>query len=216
EVISKRSSDRTREALIGAATDLFAEKGFDGATVEMIARRARVNKAMINYHFGGKSGLYQAILSATFTPAIERLAAIESSPLPVGERLRNFVDLFVETTSRRPQLPAMILREVLTGGRRLGEPYLEYLLANFRVVRGIVEQGMRDGVFRPVDPFLTHLSLVGSLVFFMATTPVRDRLITERRIPVDPPSMADFARHLLDLMTRGLAPSGPGGPLPRS
>ncbi|MCP4657706.1 MAG: helix-turn-helix transcriptional regulator, partial [bacterium] len=46
----------TREALLEAATELFAERGFDGAKVEAIARRAGVNKAMISYHFGGKQG----------------------------------------------------------------------------------------------------------------------------------------------------------------
>ena len=49
-----------------AGSELFAAHGFDGATVETIAERAGVNKAMINYHFGGKRGLYQAILTATF------------------------------------------------------------------------------------------------------------------------------------------------------
>lgn len=198
----------------GAA--LFAERGLDGATVEAIARRARANKAMISYHFGGKEGLYDAILAATFDPAIERLKGIADSPLPAEERLRRFVDVFVEVASSRPQLPAMILREVLSGGRRLGGRFLAFLSANVRLVCDIVEQGMRDGSFRQVDPLQTHLSLVGSLIFFLATTPVRERLIAEGTIPGKAPSAEDFARHALDLVTRGIAAGRPGGATRRS
>jgi AcrR family transcriptional regulator len=48
-------------ALLDAAADLIAKRGFEGSTVEAIAKQARVNKAMISYHFGGKRGLYGAI-----------------------------------------------------------------------------------------------------------------------------------------------------------
>ena len=69
-----RDADATREALLLAGLEEFAAGGFDGATVDRIARRAAVNKAMINYHFGGKAGLYRAILEAEFGWLEERLA----------------------------------------------------------------------------------------------------------------------------------------------
>ncbi|HMC83468.1 MAG TPA: helix-turn-helix domain-containing protein, partial [Candidatus Polarisedimenticolia bacterium] len=118
-VAAKKRSDATREALLDAATELFARRGFDGASVELIARKAGVNKAMINYHFRGKKGLYDAILAATFAPAGERLKEIRGSSREADVRLREFIDLFVETVAGRPHLPAMILREVLAGGTHL-------------------------------------------------------------------------------------------------
>jgi TetR/AcrR family transcriptional regulator len=53
--------DRTRAALLSAALEEFAAKGFAGARVAQIAERAGVNKQLISYYFGGKAGLYQAI-----------------------------------------------------------------------------------------------------------------------------------------------------------
>ena len=51
-------TDITRRALLDHATDVFAENGFDGASVREITRRATSNLAAINYHFGGKEALY--------------------------------------------------------------------------------------------------------------------------------------------------------------
>jgi AcrR family transcriptional regulator len=52
----------TRQALLDHATDAFAENGFDRASVREITQRADVNQAAINYHFGGKEGLYREVL----------------------------------------------------------------------------------------------------------------------------------------------------------
>jgi AcrR family transcriptional regulator len=56
----------TRHSLVKAATVLFAQHGYDGASVRAIVTRARANQAAINYHFGGKEGLYLEVLKAAF------------------------------------------------------------------------------------------------------------------------------------------------------
>lgn len=53
----------TRERLLDAAERLFLEHGFDGATLRLVAAEARANVAAANYHFGGKDGLFQAMLA---------------------------------------------------------------------------------------------------------------------------------------------------------
>jgi TetR/AcrR family transcriptional regulator len=57
-------ADRTRAALLDAALDEFAAKGFAGARVRDIAQRAGVSKDLVAYHFGGKDGLYLAVQQA--------------------------------------------------------------------------------------------------------------------------------------------------------
>ena len=57
---------QTRERIVGAASAIFADKGFAGARVDEIARRAGVNKAMLYYHVGDKQALYTAVLTHNF------------------------------------------------------------------------------------------------------------------------------------------------------
>ena len=59
----ERNPQRSRERILTAALAEFAAKGFSGARVEAIARRAGLNKQLISHHFGGKLGLYRAVMS---------------------------------------------------------------------------------------------------------------------------------------------------------
>jgi len=70
-----RTDTDCREALIAVATPLFAEKGFNGVSVREIAGYASVNVSMISYYFGGKEGLYAAVLNEQFT-VLKRVAEI--------------------------------------------------------------------------------------------------------------------------------------------
>src|SRR5256886_17609985 len=57
-----RHPERTRERILAAALKEFAAKGFHGARVDLIARRARINKRMLYHYFGNKEGLFKAVL----------------------------------------------------------------------------------------------------------------------------------------------------------
>jgi len=200
-----RDAQTTRDRLLAAATQLFAARGFDGVSVEQIAQRAGVTKALINYHFGGKRKLYLTIMTSTFAEIVERVEQLAASDRPAPEQLRAFVTLVGEMAAGRPHFPAMMLREVLAGGAHLATEIAPFLMRVLGGVRRIVEHGVRDGTLRPVDPIFTHLSLVGSLLFFFATAPFRERLAGATDPPLRPRPAAEYVRHVQELITRGLA-----------
>jgi TetR/AcrR family transcriptional regulator len=205
-----RSPAGTRDALLAAGTELFAEHGFDGVSVSAIALKADVNKAMISYHFGGKRDLYAAILAATFSEIVADVERIARSTRPAPEALREIIAAIGETATRRnPHFCTMMLREVLTGGKRLEKTVLAQPVRVLAAVQRIVERGVQEGAFRPVDPLLTHLSLVGGLVFFFGTTRFRQRVIGDR-LHREPPDGATYVKHLQDLIIEGLATRGAG------
>ena len=206
----RRDPDATREALLAAGTELFAESGYDAVSVATIAGKARVNKAMISYHFGGKRQLYRAIVRTTFTEIVERAERLAETPRRAPDVLRDLVTLIADTAmARNPHFPAMMLREVLAGGRHLDAEIIGYPLRVADVVRRIVERGIREGSFRRVDPLLTHLSLVGSLLFFFATSRLRARIFAEAGMRMKPLDAGAYVQHIQDLIIHGLAsPAG--------
>jgi AcrR family transcriptional regulator len=87
-----RPSDITRQKILKAAIDLFAEHGFDGASVRAIVTKARVNQAAINYHFKGKEGLYLEVLKGALVAFTRSETTTEKTgELPREEALRQFV-----------------------------------------------------------------------------------------------------------------------------
>src|SRR2546421_10227616 len=178
----RRDAAATRDALLAAGAELFAERGYDGVPVWAIAQKAGVNKAMINYHFGGKRKLYRAIVSATFGEMVASVERLAESPRPAPEVLRELIAVMGEIATRRhPHFCSMMLREVLAGGTHLAPELIDKPARILGAVQRIVARGVSNGDFRPVDPLLTHLSLVGSLVFFFATArfrePVREQVL---------------------------------------
>jgi AcrR family transcriptional regulator len=195
----------TREALLTAGADLFAERGYEGVPVWAIAEKAGVNKAMISYHFGGKRNLYLAIVEATFAEIVSQVERLAASRASAPEALRALIAVVGDVASRRhPHFCTMMLRELLAGGPHLDPKTVAMPLRVLDAVKRVVERGVREGALRPVDPLLTHLSLVGSLVFFFATARFRERLLSGHR-GITPPAADAYVKHIQDLATHGLA-----------
>jgi AcrR family transcriptional regulator len=201
----QRDAAATREALLAAATELFAELGFAGATVGAIALRAHVNKAMISYYFDGKRGLYTAILKRDFGWALTRLTELLGEPVRADAKLARFIAIFGELHLRRPGLSAMMLREAMSGGSGLDPTLLPDMRRIFEAVQSIVAQGVAEGTFRDVDPLFTHHTVIGCLAFYFAAKPLRDRMIAGGVIATAPPDPQEFIVHVQELLARGLA-----------
>jgi len=80
-----------------------------------------------------------------------------------------------------------------------------YCAPTTEAVQSIVAQGIAENVFREVDPLFTHHTVLGSLSFFFAVRPLRDRLIAEGVVPVRTPDPARFIAHVQELLARGLS-----------
>jgi AcrR family transcriptional regulator len=77
----------TRAQLLDAARAVFAERGYDGATVRVIAERAGVDPAMVNHWFGGKEGLFTASLDIPVNPAMILTEVVPGDPDHLAERI---------------------------------------------------------------------------------------------------------------------------------
>ena len=78
--MSTRPSEVTRGKIIKAAVRIFADEGYDGASIRHIVARADVNQAAINYHFGGKEGLYRAVLQEALKALLRENVATAQAP----------------------------------------------------------------------------------------------------------------------------------------
>ncbi len=176
-MVSQRASldPPSRERLLAAASVEFAARGFDGAKVDRIAARARVNKAMLYYHFKNKAALYRDILRDLFQSMAEAVAASRAEGGPPADQLRRYIRAMAAEAARRPFLPSIWLREMAEGGRHLDASVIRHLTSVLGVLAAIVRDGHEDGVFAEVHPFILQMSIVAPLLMFSASAPVRER-----------------------------------------
>lgn len=200
------AADDTRDKLLDSATREFEARGFDGARVDRIARRAKANKAMIYYHFGGKRALYQAVLLRLFAPVRESIASLEASSLPSLERLRAFYAGIIRLFVTSPTLPSLMVREVLAGGEHMDRGTAGALSEIVAFVRANIEAGARAGSLRRVNPLFFHLTTMAPILFFFMGASFRQRLLPQiaGRSPLPTPD--DFARYVDETLARSLDP----------
>lgn len=205
-----RDPGPTRAALLEAGSEEFARLGFAGARTRDIARRARVNQALIRYHFGGKAGLHRAVFKEAMGAAREPLEAIRRSQAPPAERFGMLVEALGRFLEAKPHFPALLLREYLSGGRHLSQDIMAEVGRFFATTRLVVEDGVRRRAFRPVDPHELHLSLVGSLAFFHASRPWRERAKRRGELPATAPRPEDYVDHVRRVLLEGIVSSTAG------
>lgn len=200
------TSDQTvRQQLLAAARGLFAQQGYDGVSIRQVAETAAVNPAMIHYYFGSKQGLYEAMLTDTFTPLIERLSAVLGASADDAGALRNFFSLYMHTLGANPWMPPLILREVVAEGGRLRGWFIQQFAARGGgLLTRLIEREQAAGRIRTdADPSLTALSMVSLAVFPFVAMPVT-REVFGMRVKTD--YLDRLVEHTQRVFLQGVAP----------
>jgi TetR/AcrR family transcriptional regulator len=195
-----------RQRILDAAAEVFAERGFGGAGVDEIARRAGVNKAMLYYYVGDKAALFGEVVSASVGRISEVVTAALAETDDPCDRLRAIPRAFVRTVRERPFLPQLMLREIAAGGPNLPPHVLERMAEVMGMTKTVLEDGLARGAFRKVDPLITHLLLIGTTMFMANALRMRERfsgvLGHTLEAPTDLGAMAD---QMIDIALNGIA-----------
>jgi AcrR family transcriptional regulator len=165
--------DQTTQRILKAAGTIFSEVGFAGARVDEIAKRAGVNKATIYYHIGDKQALYAWVIHNLFGDAADRFEHNISTANSPDEKLKTFIRTVVDTVERHPELAAIMLREQASGGRNFPDMVTQDLARIIDILTSILQEGSKKGVFIETVPIIVHMMVIGTIVFFKMSSPIR-------------------------------------------
>jgi AcrR family transcriptional regulator len=212
----EKETAETRRRLLDTAAMVFAEQGFAAATIRMIAGRARVNVAAVNYHFGGKDGLYREVLRHVRRLAYERYPTTyglngEATP---EERLHAYVRSFLLRSIGKDSVPGfgvLMMREMVEPTSALDMIVDEGIRALFDQLVEIVRLLMGEETAGE-QVLACARSTISQCVFYLFGRSVISRMGPERKFDSgDVAKIADqittFTLHAL----KGMAADKAGG-----
>ncbi len=199
-------SAATREAILSAAEEEFAARGFGGARADAIAKRAGVNKALPFYHFGSKALLYEEVLKRVLSRFGDIVTRTIESQEP-HQRLGSFVRDLSAYLAANPNWLKIITRELIDDSARSRAIARRYLKPLVDASHTEMSRAIETGLMRAIDPMQVMISIAGEVIFYFLIGPFLEGLGMSQ-----PSSAANRVRRedaVLKLLNEGL--KGPAG-----
>lgn len=183
---NRARGNHTRQSLIRAATRVFGQVGFDGASTRAIAEAAGANQALINYHFGGKDGLYQAVItefveqmSALLEPALDRVSA--AMPLEGKAAVDALVSVCAAMVDQFSREEIRDWSRIIAREQQDPTPAFELIYGRFMVrVLGLfaaLVSGASGGALKEEAARVRAILLIGQIMVFVYAPAAAERFL---------------------------------------
>jgi TetR/AcrR family transcriptional regulator len=191
--------------ILAAAAEAFARDGYGGARINDIARRAATNKRMLYHYFGGKEGLFTAVLESAYAAfrAAERELSIDK--LAPEHGLRRLIEFTFDYCAKNPRFIALLNNENLYRGRHVQRSAQVRALYSPLIgsIRMLLARGRASGAFRNgVDPLRLYIS-IASLSYFYFSNVHTLSAVLDRDFSA-PGERHAQRRHVVDLVLKSL------------
>lgn len=161
-------AEQTRQNILKVATEEFATKGLSGARVDAIAARTLASKRMIYYYFGGKQGLYSAVLEKAYADIRAEEAQSNLAHMPPRDALRRLIEITFDYDENHTKFVSLVSIENIHRAKYISKlPSIRQINESvIRTLEDILERGQQAGDFRQgVEALDVHL-LISAFCFF--------------------------------------------------
>jgi len=164
-----RDAEATKAEILNAAEEEFAKFGFSGAKTEAIAARTGVTKAMIYYYFSSKDELYKAVLERPAADFANAFKELDLEQMSADEAVKTVIRVAIAHEISHPHYGRVLLHEAMENQGKYF--HLTGWDGPINRVVAVVERGIEDGTFRPVDPWLVVNHIMGICTFYFNAQP---------------------------------------------
>ena len=203
---SRGQPEESRAAILQAAAHEFAEHGIAGARTDAIAREARVNKALLYYYFKDKETLYGAVLDDAFSGLKKTVFAVLDGDLPPREKMLAYAGAYFDFVASNQIYPRLMQREMMRAregqSQHIDKIIKNYIQPIFGRVSELMQKGIADGEFRPVNPAHFVPSMVAMIVFYFSSAPMMQKIVGFN--PLTPERIAERRAAVLDFISAAL------------
>lgn len=155
-----------RSKILAAARKVFAEQGFDGASMQEISEAAGVNKSLLFYYFNSKNNLYNEILQDIHKKFYKNVMQEKEGVTGIREQLARLIWLYTKGFSENRDIARIMIRSIIGVGPALPMPLEELLDTVRRPLKELIQEGIRQGVLVEVNPDYIVNAIIGILHIF--------------------------------------------------
>jgi TetR/AcrR family transcriptional regulator len=165
-----RKGRATAERILDVAEEVFAERGFEGATLRDVASAVGIRTPSLYNYFESKDALYAAVLERGIGPLLEALLESARVGSPGGDP-EKVVAQMVALLAKRPNLPRLVLHETLYGGRHLTRMLQQWIGPLLERAQEMVEEGPGASRWEPEQLPILVLAMYHIVVGYFAIAP---------------------------------------------
>jgi len=174
----------SRDKLIEAATELFASKGFAAVSIREVSQQAGVNSALISYHFGGKEGLYTAVLETQLSVLLQLAEKMQMEKLDPIERIRQYAYAVLNMHKHSPSLIRFFYSELFSPTACFQKIIQNILDKMYKMLCATIQAGITAGQFRAdLKAEQAAIALVGIMNFYFISRPINSQLLPPEACP---------------------------------
>lgn len=153
---------QTRDLLLNSVGRLISERNSLTFSLNEVAAHAGMNAALVKYYFGGKSGMLLALLERDLEPHLRALEVLLELDIPPARKMRIHLEGMVRAYFRHPFINRLITHVMTeSDDAQARQVHARYVVPVIDAYRRLLEEGVAQGAFRPVDPILFYVSAVG-------------------------------------------------------
>jgi len=197
---NRTTSEQTRARLLDAAREVFSQRGFQGATVREICRRAEANGAAVNYHFGSKDGLLAEALNFASLAALQKANASECPRVRLRLFIRDFMLMLLDEKNPSSQCRIMA-RELADPTPALDKIVREAIAPLHEFLGKLVREIIGEKV-GAADLRRCVYSILGQCLFYRHSHPVLQRL--HHSLCYDHKEIEAIAEHIVEFSLAGI------------
>ena len=191
-----------RAQILDAATEVFGERGLQGATIRDLGRAAGVNSALLYYYFEDKESLFAECVDRVLREFFRSLETRPHPPAGAEARLRLLVDGVLDYFTRFPARTRLIGLALTLHGELLGRTVAHLLRDGLPLPLRVLQEGMERGELRRLNPVQTWWCLLGACLGSLQMAAAVRR--GGRRLPVRLPTPEEQREQIVDTFLRGL------------
>ncbi|HEU0189561.1 MAG TPA: CerR family C-terminal domain-containing protein [Gallionella sp.] len=197
---AKTASEQTRARLLDAAREVFSQRGFQGATVREICRRAEANGAAVNYHFGSKDVLLAEALNFAPLAALQKANSSECPNIRLRLFIRDFMLMLLD--ENKPSSQCRIMARELADPTPALDKIVREAIAPLHEFMGELVREIVGQKVGAADLRRCVYSILGQCLFYRHSHPVLQRL--HHTLHYDHKEIEAIAEHIVEFSLAGI------------